>query len=117
MAKLLLEELSEHSCLSVVIESYDGALYQAFVAQEGAERLIWADHHTPLKTRNLTNMRTLLSTLNLESLHLRQNSAYDEMIGQSQRQQPNTLLLPISLEPPNLTDITASQQGHWPDND
>ncbi|NIB39075.1 hypothetical protein HBA55_05725 [Pseudomaricurvus alkylphenolicus] len=98
--RVLLKELGYHSPQHVIIESYEGGIYQAYWRDGKTEHLIWLDEHTPLSCRNLTNMRQLLSDLDETALWLRQNSAYDEMIGQPQSAAANTLLIPLTTPLP-----------------
>ncbi len=95
MNKLILQDLYSQTELHVVIDSYEGGIYQAFVNDIGGERLIWLDDDTPLKTRSLIEICEQLESLSLCSLQLRQQSAYDEMVGQPLREADNTLTVPL----------------------
>ncbi len=97
-SKYFLTQLVGQEGLEVVVESYEGAIYQAFVKTESGERLIWDDEKTPLKARCLTAMQERLYPLKCERLFLRHNSAYDEMIGHTSKAGGNTLLIPIHSE-------------------
>ena len=94
--KQLLRHLADQAPLQTIIESYEGCLYQAFVRSGNSEQLLWIDSNTPLRSHSLTALREQIAFLNITSLHLRQNSAYDEMVGQPLKAQPNTLLIPLS---------------------
>ena len=96
--KLLLSHLqtfSHHRKVDLTITSYEGGIYQVFMTKGKTEALIWKNDHTPLKGHSLGEMRELLSDVHMNSLILRQDSAYDEMIGQQQRAGANTLTVPL----------------------
>lgn len=80
----------------VIIHSVDCALYQATVQLAGGERLLLDSNNRPLRRHSLQAMREALAVLQLRSLRLRHQSAYDEMIGQPRREAPNTLEIPLS---------------------
>lgn len=81
----------------IIVESYDQCLYQCFLEHEGREKLIWGDDGHPMTTFSLTEMRKLIFPLNPSQVFLRQNSAYDEMIGQPQGG-VNTMLVPLAVD-------------------
>ena len=98
MTRLTLKELVDKTGsapVDIIVASYEGSLYQAFVQSGEDEHLIWHDNDKPLKTHNLQEMRERLHGLNIGQLFLRQDSAYDEMIGQDTRVEPNTLKLKL----------------------
>ncbi len=97
MPRLLLQSLRHQRQLQLVLESFEGCIYQAYLKRDIGEQLIWADPHTPLKARSLTDLRERLQGLDIASLQLRQRSAYDEMVGQPPKGD-NTLLIPLSLQ-------------------
>ena len=89
----------------VVVHSLDQALYQVTVIVDGTERLLVEDSGRPLRSHSLGRLRDVLRRLPVASLVLRQQSAYDEMIGQPPRQGDNTLEVPLALpedDPPPL---------------
>jgi hypothetical protein len=93
----------------VVIHSLDRALYQVTVLLEGQEQLLVESPGRPFRHHNLQQVREMLHTLPVASITLRQQSAYDEMIGQPAREEANTLELPLSLEeypPPSSMSCT-----------
>ena len=106
MAKCLLNQLTtQTSPLNIIIASYEGSIYQAFVQHGDSETLIWQDDNTPLKTRSIIDMQDQLESLPIEQMFLRHESPYDEMIGQPNRSEANTLLVPLGKQRPNENDI------------
>ncbi len=97
--KLLLSDLTGMQPLArVVIRSVDPGLYQLLVCDGGEERLVWADRHRPLCSRNLVQLREQLSALAIDELVLRHESAYDEMVGQPLREHSNRLEVPVGRD-------------------
>jgi hypothetical protein len=95
--KLTLEQLTGVLLDKVVIDSFEGSIYQAaIVAVDQSEQPLWLTEQQRLRCRNLTEIRELLAPLTIDHLYLRQNSPYDEMIGQPTRSEPNTLLLELT---------------------
>lgn len=80
----------------LIIRSLDLALYQAEVSLAGGHRLLCDDAGKPLRFRTLEAARAALAPLSAGSLQLLQQSAYDEMIGQPDREQANTLAVPLA---------------------
>jgi hypothetical protein len=81
----------------VIIHSLDRALYQVTVLLEGQEQLLVDGSGRPFRSHNLQQVREILQAMPVASITLRQQSAYDEMIGQPAREEANTLELPVSL--------------------
>lgn len=81
-----------------VIRSLDQALYQVTLVVDGRERLLTEDNGRVFRRHSLLEVREALQALPLDSAVLRQDSAYDEMIGQPGREGDNTLEVPLSLE-------------------
>lgn len=95
--KLTLAQLGNVSLPKVIIDSFDGSIYQAaVVALGGREQPLWLDQNKRVRCNNLEEIRELLAPLNIHQLYLRQNSPYDEMIGQPLRSEPNTLLIELT---------------------
>lgn len=95
--KLLLNQLNNVALAKVIIDSFDGSIYQACaVTVGGREQPLWFSEQQRLRSNSLSEIRELLGPLHIGALYLRQNSAYDEMIGQPLRSEPNTLLLELS---------------------
>jgi hypothetical protein len=80
----------------VVIHSLDQALYQATVVLEEGERLLLGSDLRPLRFHSLQAMREALAPLRVGKLTLRQQSAYDEMIGQPLREGSNVMEVPLA---------------------
>ncbi len=83
----------------VAIRSLELSLYLAEVELQGRRYAICDDDGRPLRAVNLVAMREMLRDLQIESLVLVQESAYDEMIGQPLREGSNALEVPLSLDP------------------
>ena len=67
----------------VIIHSLDLALYQVTVdLPGGGSALLVSDNGKPYRERNLNAVRDALQGIAMASLWLRQQSAYDEMVGQ-----------------------------------
>ena len=81
----------------VIIHSLDRALYQVTVVLQGQEQLLIDGSGRPFRSHNLQQVRETLQAMPVASITLRQQSAYDEMIGQPAREEANTLELPVSL--------------------
>lgn len=98
--KLLLKDFKAGQQLEqVIIHSLEGSLYQAAVVVDGVERLLWVTETEPLRTRNLIAMKESLAHLSINKLLMRQESAYDEMVGQPVKAMANTLEIPLSVKP------------------
>jgi len=82
----------------LVIESVDLSLYIARAVIDGSERLVVDNKGQTVKTRNLLEMKEMLSALNIAELVLRQRSAYDEMVGQPAWDCDNALEVSLSTE-------------------
>lgn len=87
-----------------IIHSLDLALYQVTLMIDGEERLLAENSGRPFRRHSLQAVREALRLLPLSSLCLRQQSAYDEMVGQPVRETRNTLEVPLALDdlPPSL---------------
>ena len=81
----------------VIIHSIDQALYQVTVLLHEQEQLLVDRSGRPFRRHNLQQVRETLRTMPVASITLRQQSAYDEMIGQPVREGANTLEVPVSL--------------------
>ena len=82
----------------VVIHSLEQALYQVTVVIDGEERLLVENDGKTFRRHTLQQVREALQSMPVASLVLRQQSAYDEMIGQPLRETSNALEVPLSLE-------------------
>lgn len=79
----------------IVIHSLDLMLYQASAIVEGDEYYVTDDNGKLLRSHNLLEMQVKFEGMNFQQMVLRQQSAYDEMVGQPVRQQANALEVPI----------------------
>jgi len=97
--KLTFAEFSklEHP-VPVVIHSLEQALYQVTVTIRGKSHLLVENSGKTFRCHSLQQAREALHTLPVSSLTLRQQSAYDEMVGQPIREVENVLEIPLSLE-------------------
>ena len=97
--KLTFEQFAELAePVPVTIHSLDQALYQVTLVIEGKEHLLVENSGRTFRRHTLQQVREALQTLPVASLTLRQQSAYDEMIGQPSREGPNTLEVSLSLD-------------------
>lgn len=83
----------------IVIESVDLSLYIARAQIDGAERVIAEKNGKLLKTTNLLAMKRTLKSLADCELVLRQQSAYDEMVGHSYAANANTMEISLGNQP------------------
>ena len=88
----------------MIIHSLDPSIYQVSVELDGIERPLWETPERLLTRRNLTALRELFSALEIGALVLRQQSAYDEMVGQPQRGGANTLEVPLDTRTYTLVE-------------
>lgn len=79
----------------ITIHSLDLALYQAFITVNNKEKLIYGNNDRPLRSHNLTALRKQLNHLSIKEMELKQQSAYDEMIGVANEKTDNTLCVPL----------------------
>ena len=82
----------------LVIRSVDLSLYIALAEVAGDEYLITNNDGSTLKTRNLLEMKQAVTGLSFGELVLKQESAYDEMVGQPCREGSNALEVGLSAE-------------------
>ena len=82
----------------MIIHSLEQALYQVTLEVDGEERLLVEKDGRTFRRHSLQQVREALQTLPVASLRLRQQSAYDEMIGQPAREGSNVLEVTLSLE-------------------
>lgn len=93
--KILFSELEQLSVDLLIINSLDQSLYQALVKIDGIEHPVWENSTTPLSYRSLTAIRKRFSELAIHKTLLRQDSSYDEMIGQPGSANHNRLQVPL----------------------
>jgi Family of unknown function (DUF6482) len=83
--------------LGVIVHSHDRCVYTASVRVAGGECILTDDRGCSLRARNLLDMRRALEPLAHLPAVLRQDSPYDEMVGQSAPGAGNTLEIPLIL--------------------
>ena len=104
--KVSLAELSNSgSPAKGVVHSIEGSIYQLSVIISGKELRVVDRDGKVFRRRSIQEVREALQGTCVTSLVLRQQSAYDEMIGQSVRQQDNTL--EVHLAPATDSDGMA----------
>lgn len=79
--KVYYKELSKYKIEKIIICSLDQSLYQALLIIDNEEHLIWETKTKALKTRSLMTMQEAFEEFEVGELVLRQESAYDEMVG------------------------------------
>ncbi len=83
----------------MIVDSIEGAIYRVCLVIEGREhRLLDVDGKT-FQRRSVTHVREGLRDLPVGTMTLRHSSAYDEMVGQCNREGSNMLLVPLANEP------------------
>ena len=75
----------------LIYHSIDISLYQASVVLEGKEHYITDDKGKVLRSFKLIQLQKILRKVKAKETVLRQESAYDEMIGGPEKTSPNTL--------------------------
>lgn len=85
--------------VDVIIHSLEQALYQVTLVIDQQERLLVENDGKTFRRHSLQQVREALQTMPVLSLRLRQQSAYDEMVGQPVRESSNALDVPLSLDP------------------
>lgn len=79
----------------VIIHSLDCALYQVSVLIKGQELYLTDEKGKFLRSHNKLSLQALFEGLPVRQMVLRQQSAYDEMVGQPLREADNFLEVPI----------------------
>jgi hypothetical protein len=79
----------------LVIHSLEMSLYQASVVLDGEEHYVTHDNGSLLRAHNVVDMRRLCQNLSAKEVVLRQDSAYDEMVGSPIKHGQNTLEVPL----------------------
>ena len=92
------ELLSRQQQVVMVVHSLDQALYQVSFVLEGKQYLLSENNGKIFRRHSLSEVREALQLLPVASVTLRQQSAYDEMIGQPARESDNTLEVPLSMD-------------------
>ena len=79
----------------LVVHSLDLSLYQVSVEVDGQAHFITDDKGTLLRAFSVLELQKKCANLKANKWVLRQQSAYDEMVGAPIRQQDNTLEVPL----------------------
>lgn len=82
-----------------VVHSIEGSIYRLSVVSHGREMHVLDSDGKAFRRRSIEEVREALQGSRVERLVLRQQSAYDEMIGQAVRQEDNTLEVQLALAP------------------
>jgi len=93
--------------MNLIVESLENNLYQAFIEVADEECLILDNDGKPLSAHSLGEMHEYLEGFRFKKAWLRQQSAYDEMIGQPIRAADNTLKVPLGW-----SSLEKSPQSH-----
>lgn len=97
--KLHVADLASYPSLSkVIVHSVDQMLYIITVVIDGQEHLLHSDDGCPFRTTRLSEIHAVLARANAEETVLRQQSPYDEMIGQPPPEGDNTLEIPFAVQ-------------------
>ena len=97
-SKVYYKDLGKHKLEKIIICSLDQSLYQALLIVNNEEHLILESKSKPLKTRSLMKMQESFENLVVDELVLRQESAYDEMVGLGEKGS-NRMEMRISKKP------------------
>ena len=85
--------------VDAIVQSIEGSIYRVSILLDGRElRLLEADGK-PFSRRSATHVREALRDCAIGTLTMRQQSAYDEMIGQAVRSRANTLEVTLGVDP------------------
>ena len=79
----------------VVIHSVDLSLYLVSILVDQKEHYITDAKGRLLRSHNILELQALFERLPVESMVLRQQSAYDEMVGQPLKTAANTMEVPL----------------------
>lgn len=100
--KLLFKKLQKNEPLQrVIIHSLSPSLYQISVQVDGAECLLWEDEETPVRGKNLSDMRRKMNKFTINDLVVRQERDYEEMIGQPPEANDETMEVPLGAHTEN----------------
>ena len=97
--KILFDDISSYQVEKLVINSLQNALYQAMVVIDQEEHVVWEDKNNALVTRNLVKMRERFQNMTFPEIVLRQESAYDEMVGLDTCSASNRMEIPLGKSP------------------
>ena len=80
---------------NLIYHSLDQSLYQVSVIIEGKEYYVSDSNDKLLRSHNLIELQKKMRKINAKKTVLRQDSAYDEMIGGPIKNSANTLEVPL----------------------
>ena len=80
----------------LIYHSLDQSLYQVSVIIEGKEDYVSDSNDKLLRSHNLIELQKRMRKINAKKTVLRQDSAYDEMIGGPIKNSANTLEVPLN---------------------
>lgn len=80
----------------VIVYSFEPILYQISIEDELGEHVVCTEDNTPFCTTCIEKAKSLFEPFCVKAMVLRQQSAYDEMIGHPRRQAENTLEVMLS---------------------
>ena len=80
----------------LIVHSIDLSLYQASAIIEGEEHYITDERGVLLKSRSLVDFQKQLAGIAATVTVLRHTSAYDEMVGGSEKGESNALEVPLT---------------------
>ena len=92
-----------------VVHSIEGSIYRLSVVVDGREMRVLDRDGNAFRRRSIQEVREALQGTGVERLVLRQQSAYDEMIGQSVRLEDNTMEVQLARVP--QSDASAGREG------
>ena len=90
----------------IIIHSLDMSLYQAAALVDGQEQMVTDKKGKLLRSFSLLEMKAQFEGLPVQSLVLRHESAYDEMVNQPGRSGENRLEVPLSHVSPDNIPLT-----------
>lgn len=85
-----------HPIKKVIVHSLAPMLYQISIEDDLGEHLVYTDKNTPYRSTCIEKIKELFEPFTFRSMVLRQQSAYDEMIGHPNKQADNTLEVMLS---------------------
>lgn len=89
-----LEQLQ--SIKKVIVHAVAPMLYLVTIETELGEILLYDETHQPYRAQNLETIKEMLDAVDVEAMTLRQQSAFDEMIGHPEKDAANTLEVVLS---------------------
>ncbi len=80
----------------IFINSYEHSVYQIIRKTERGEELVSEAKNVPLQFKNLHDAKVYLRSKDVKVAFLRQENAYDEMIGLPCRREISSIKIPIN---------------------